>query len=298
MPWQCALQLDSDRRVIAGDATELAGAIRRASDLRIYTEFRHNEHIDLTSDNPELVQEVAEFGVTYLIDDAWSAGIMSLRQPISLPGGFGQRPSMSFFLYNQNGQQAIARPYMDGAGPFGQPGPSAAEEPGGMRKLHAGDAWDGDTNAPSNNFIYDFETYRFSVSDTWREALSHDETGSVQSGSVTDLADAFAAGCAVKLAVAGLCDDLVGESDGALRHEVFVQAGSCYYYTEQQLFIAGSHPVIRVRPGKPMLYTSGGWDFGWLMVRTDGHTVYRRCDPYTLAFRDVESRHAVRWFVR
>jgi len=34
------------------------------------------------------------------------------------------------------------------------------------------------------------------------------------------------------------------------------------------------------------------------MVRTDGHVVYRRCDPYTLTFSDQPLRHAARWFVR
>ena len=27
----------------------------RGADLRIYTEFRHNEHIDITSNNPEII---------------------------------------------------------------------------------------------------------------------------------------------------------------------------------------------------------------------------------------------------
>jgi hypothetical protein len=48
---------------------------------------------------------VAEFRVTYLLDDSWSAGIMTLRQPVELPEGFGPRPSLSCFLYNQDGSQ-------------------------------------------------------------------------------------------------------------------------------------------------------------------------------------------------
>jgi hypothetical protein len=63
------------------------------------------------------------------------------------------------------------------------------------------------------------------------------------------------------------------------------------------LFIIGSHPLVRVRPIVPMRYTSLGWDFGWLMVRSDGHVVYRRCDPYTLKFSDHVSHRAIRWFV-
>ena len=108
VPWNCVLELNTERHKVAGSEAALADAIRRGCDLRIYTEFIHNEHIDVTSDSTERIREVAEFGITYLLEDSWTAGIMSLRQPVSLPDGFGPRPSMSFFLYNQNGQQAIA----------------------------------------------------------------------------------------------------------------------------------------------------------------------------------------------
>ena len=167
-----------------------------------------------------------------------------------------------------------------------------------MPKYHAQDGWDGQTNAPSQNFIYDFDLYRFYVRDEWHEVLSHDADGAVQSGSVHDLADAFSQGCEVKVGVRGLCADLAEDCTPVVDHEVFVQTGSCYYYTVQQLFIAGTHPTIRVKPALPLVYTSRGWDFGWLMVRTDGLVVYRRCDPYTLAFEDITGNYAVRWFVR
>ena len=114
VPWNCVLELNTERHTVTGSEKALTDAIRRGCDLRIYTEFIHNEHIDVTSDSTERIREVAEFGVTYLLEDSWAAGIMSLRQPVSLPDGFGPRASMSFFLYNQNGQQAIARPHLDG----------------------------------------------------------------------------------------------------------------------------------------------------------------------------------------
>ena len=101
-----ALSLDAKRRVRDGSAKALAAAIRRGADLHIGTEFRHNEHVDTSSDNPETVRELAEFRTTYLVEDRWTAGIMTLRQPVSLPDAFGPRPSMSFFLYNQDGTQA------------------------------------------------------------------------------------------------------------------------------------------------------------------------------------------------
>lgn len=292
------LELDSERRLLSGSEDALVHAIRKGADLRIYTEFLHNEHIDVSSENAERIREVAEFGVTYLVEDRWAAGIMSLRQPINLPEGFGAQPSMSFFLYNQNGEQAIARPYLDGSSAAGPPGRSPAQPPDGMHKYHVLDSWDGETNAPSQNFIYDFDVYRFCVNESWQEVLAHDEQGRVDSGSPADLVDAFSAGCAVKVAVRGLCSDIAGKTEKISKHEVFVETGSGYFYTERELFLAGTHPVIRVRPGIPMRYSTGGWDFGWLMVRTDGRIVYRRCDPYTLEFADHVYQYPVRWFVR
>ena len=296
--WRCALELDEKRKVVSGSPEGLAAAIGRAADLRIYTEFLHNEHIDVDSPSNERIREVAEFGVTYRVDKNWVAGIMSLRQPIELPVGFGPRSSMSFFLYNQDGTQAIARPYLDGCPTETALGASPAPPPRNMPKYHVLDQWDADTNAPSHNFIYDFDVFRYCVNDTWREVLRHSATGETESGSIGDLVDAFASGCAIKLAVGNLCADLVQGNGQVLDHEVFVQGGSAYYYTEQKLFMIGSHPLVRVRPEVPMRYSNQAWDFGWLMVRSDSQVVYRRCDPYTLKFSDHVTRNAIRWFVR
>src|SRR5262245_53899203 len=184
------LTLNSDRTVRSGSFAALAAAIGRAADLRIATEFRHNEHIDTASDDPELVREVAEFRVTYLLDNRWAAGIMTLRQPVSLPDGFGPRPSMSFFLYNQDGQQAIARPYLDGTPATGRPGRSPLDDHSDMPRYHQQDSWDAGTNAPSSNFVYDFDIYQFWVYDGWREMLAHAVDGAVIAGSVEALAEA------------------------------------------------------------------------------------------------------------
>lgn len=296
--WRCALELDANRQVVSGSTEDLADAIRRAADLRIYTEFRHNEHIDVDSPNRERIREVAEFGVTYRVGQSWVAAIMSLRQPIELPVGFGPRSSMSFFLYNQDGTQAIARPHLDG-GPVEMTfGPSPVQSPRNMPKYHLLDSWDAGTNAPSQNFVYDFDQFRYCVNDSWREVLQHSASGDVVSGSLDELVDAFASGCAIKLGVRNLCADLGDDPNSAPDHELFVQGGSAYFYTDQKLFMIGSHPLVRVRPNVPMRYASRNWDFGWLMLRTDGHVVYRRCDPYSLKFSDHVSQHAIRWFVR
>lgn len=297
--WTCVLELDSTRSVRKGGEGALCDAIRRGADLRIGTEFRHNEHLDVMSDNNEVVQEVAEFRVTYLLDDRWTAGIMTLRQPIVPPDGFGPRPSMSFFLYNQNGQQAIARPYLDSVGLSESHEPLPVDDQfDAVPKHHQQDVWDAASNAPSSNFIYDFDVFRFLVRDDWQEVLSHTAEGVVTSGSLLALRDAFADGCEVKVAICGLCDDFEAELSSAIGHEVFVQTHSGYYSTERKLFTAGTHPVVRVKAAVPIRYSSNGWDFGWLMARTDGFVARLLCSPYTLKFTRSEGWYPQRWFAR
>jgi hypothetical protein len=296
--WNCALELASDRHLLAGSEAALVDAIRRGADLRIYTEFRHNEHIEPGAADPQIIQEVSDFRVAYLIEDRWAAGIMSLRQPISLPNGFGSRPSMSFFLYNQDGQQAIARPFLDGGPLGGTLGPAPLDDFSMMPKYHQLDSWDSDTNGPSSNFVYDFEVFRYYVHDEWQELLSHDADGKVISGSLDALTDAFAAGRDMKVAINGICADLAPESAPAPDHELFVHVGPGYYYTATRLFIGGTQPMVRVRPAIPMRYTSQGWDFGWLMPRTDGFVAMLLYNPYTLTYRRKEGHFAIRWFVR
>jgi hypothetical protein len=295
MGWDRVLELDRERKIISGSEEGLREAIGRGADLRIYTEFRHNEHIDPSSGNSELVKEVSDFRVTYLIDKRWAAGIMNLRMPIVPPEGFGPRPSMSFFLYNENGRQAIARPFLDGKTAEGSRGAYPPDDHSDMPQYHQHDNWDRDTNAPSSNFTYDFGRFAFFVRDEWEEVLSHDENGKPLRGSFDLLTDAFLSGCEIKVGIQGLCTDLGG---GGLPHEIFAHTGPGYYNTERRLFSSGSQPVVRVRPGVPLAYTSGGWDFGWLMPRTDGRLSLWICDPYTLRFEKRSARFPIRWFAR
>lgn len=295
--WTCAMELDAARDVTAGTAAALCDAVRHGADLRIYTEFRHNEHIEPGSDNDEIVREVSDFRVTYLVDDRWTAGIMNLRMPISPPDGFGPRPSMSFFMYNQDGTQAIARPFLDGQATTGSPGRGTIDDHSDMPKYHQHDAWDSATNAPSSNFTYDFEVFRYFVRNEWREALAHDAAGHVTRGSLDELTAAFSQGAEIKVGIRNLCGEL-DDRGNAVEHEVFVHTGPGYFSTNRRLFSAGSQPVVRVRAAVPMRYTSEAWDFGWLMPRTDGLVALWLCDPYTLKFRKTEGRFAIRWFVR
>lgn len=297
--WRTVLELDDTRSVIGGSERALGEAVGRGADLRIYTEFYHHEHIRPGSANRELMKEVSDFRTTYLVDGRWTAGIMTLRMPIDPPEGFGPRPSMSFFLYNQDGSQAIARPFLDGRPSTGEPGASPLDDHSDMPKYHQNDGWDADTNAPSSNFTYDFERFRYIVRDDWSEVFAHDERGAPLHGSRADLTEAFVAGAEIKVGIRGLCADLQdGEGIDGTTHEIFVHTGPGYLSTERGIFCAGSHPTVRVRPAVPLRYRSRGWDFGWLLVRTDGRVARWLCDPYSLRFEKSESRYAVRWFVR
>ena len=233
----------------------------------------------------------------YVVDDRWCAGIQTLRQPVELPDRFGPRPSLSLFLYNQNGLQAIARPYLDGPPLVGEPADETPRTYPEMPKYREFSRFDDATNAPSSNFIYAFEHLRFLVRDDWREVLHHDAQGNVVSGSTAELADACRRGAEVKVALAGLCDDLA--VDGApLPHEAIVSAGPTYYYTQERVMVAGTHPFCRVRPAVPLAYGARGWDYAWGVVRTDGQAALLIYDPYTLQPRRASLRLAMRWFLR
>jgi len=294
--WNQVLELDSSRQPVGGDVEQLVEAVRSGADLRIGTGFRHNEHIDTSSESDELIAEVMDFRVAYLVEDRWVAGIQTQRMPVALPEGFGPRESMSFFLYNQDGQQAIARPFLDGSQPTATPGVSTPDPWPSMPRYHELARFDEGTNAPSSNFVYDFEYFRYFVGGGWREVFSHESDGSVTGGSIEELAAAVGEGAEAKVAIRGLCADLE-ESAEAVEHEVFVHLGACYYYTKEQRLMAAAHPVVRTRPGTPLGYGSRSWDFGWLMPRTDGFVAGWLCDPYTLKFRREDRRYAIRWFV-
>ena len=296
--WKNILELNSKREIISGSEKAFCDAINRGSDLRIYTEFRHNEHIDTSSDDDDLIWEVSEFHETVLLENRWAAGIITQRQPVSLPDSFGPRSSMSFFLYNQNGQQAIARPYLDCLSPKDVEESLNVDSHSQMPKYHKQTVWDEDTNAPSVNFIYDFGKFRYLVRDDWQEVYAHDKNGRPLSGSLKKLTEAFYAGSEIKAGINGLFEDLSGVGTIASEHEVFIQTGWGYYYNSKKLFISATHPLVKIKPAIPLLYESDGWNFGWLILRTDGACVERICNPYTLQFTDTNRRYGIRWFVR
>lgn len=296
--WNNVLTLDSQRNIIGGSPQTLREAIGRGADLRIYSEFRYNEHLDTKSADNDLIQETMDMRATYLIDGRWCGGILTVRQPVELPHAFGPRPSLSLFMYNEDGQQAIARPYLDGLPASGKRGPAPVEDHSDMPKYHELDRWDAGTNAPSSNFVYDFETLRYYVRNDWKLLLHHAADGEVISGSRAAVAEAFTQGVEWKIGISGLCTDLIPSDLPPLPHEVFIQAGSCYLFTQKDLLVASSHPLARVRPAIPMRYSTGAWDYAWLLTRTDGHVAKLVYDPYTLQSSRSSSQHEMQWFCR
>ncbi len=293
MAFQQVLALNQDRSIRSGDPEALAAAVGRGADLRIYTSFRFNEHIDVTSSNAEWIDEVSDFRVTYRIDGRWVAGIMNLRMPVDLAGGFGARPSWSFFMYNQDGTQSIARPYLDRLPALPPCGPCPANAPEGMVNYHPTSNYDDGSNAPSSNFVYDFGEYAFFVRDNWREVYAHDEDGKPVSGSLDAFMAAFRSGCEIKAAVRNLLRQ-PGDPD----YELFVHCGSGYYFTESKVFWITSQPAVVVRPALPMRYESGNWSSGNILLRTDGRVEYWRMEPQTLQWERCPGRAAIRYFVR
>jgi len=295
--WKCVMTLDQQRKLVAGDPRDLRAAIGRGADLRIYSEFRHNEHIDTSSSRAELIQESMDMRCTYLIDGRWVASQLTLRQPVELPVGFGPRPSLSLFMYNENGEQAIARPHLDGPPQLAPHGPAPVGDHADMPKYHEFDSWDAGTNAPSSNFAYDFDQLKYFVKDDWTEVLAHDAAGNVQRGSMADVMAAVRRGAEFKVGMTDVCADL-STSGPAVPHEVFIQCGSIYLYTEQPLFVAATHPIVRVAPAIPLRYASENWDYSWVVVRTDGDVSLLSYDPYTLQSKRTEHKLALRWFAR
>ena len=287
------LSLDCQRKITAGSPEALRKAVGKGGDLRIYTAFLYNDHIDVHSDNNELIHEISDFRVTWLIDNRWVAGVMNLRMPVVPPGVFGDRPSWSFFLYNEDGTQAIARPFLDGqckTAPTGECSPIA---PPDMPKYTTISEFDRNTNAPSQNFIYHFESYHFFVSDSWNEVYAHDENGKVSFGDYEAFTKEFLAGKEIKAAIRDF-----DRAPGELTFELFTHLGSGYQSTESGNFCINTQPIVIIKPSIPMRYKSENWSFGNMILKNNGEVIYWRCNPYTMQYEKIIRRCPIRYFVR
>jgi hypothetical protein len=297
--WLAALTLASDRTVTGGSQQALAAAIGRGADLRVYTEFRFEEHIvpggdgDATHDG--IVREVIDFRETILLGGRQVAGVTTLRQALFPPFGFNGDPRMSFFMYQGDGRQACANVLFGDVPSQIRPGVRGdLPTPSDMPKMSPEVVYDIGTAGPSRNFVYDMDVYRFFVRDEWEELLAHDADGRVERGSIEAIEQAQVAGREIKVGIRGLAADLGAGPE----HEVFTLIGSGFFHTGMRLYDALTHPLVRIAPAIPLEYRSNGWDVAWVFLRTDGGATVRRLHPYTRQFSDHPGRFACRWFAR
>jgi len=300
--WSMVLELASDRSPAAGSKEALAAAIGRGADLRVYTEFLFEEHIlPGGGDDPTLhgpIREVIDFRETILVEDRYVAAITTLRQPLEPPAGFnGRDPRMSFFMYTMDGEQALASLALGPASGSAPPGGrTVVATPADMPKMGVQEYFDLGTIAPSRNFVYDMEVYRYFVRDDWQEILAHDADGTVMSGSFAALEAAQIAGREIKVGIRDLGAQLASRGSPPVTHETFTLVGSGFVHVRAGLYGALTHPLVRVAGGIPIRYGSGNWDVAWVFQRTDGQAQVRRLDQYTRRWADRPDRFACRWF--
>lgn len=297
--WTCVQELDANRHPVTGSDRAVSEAVARGADLRVYTEWRFEEHVapDLNrpaeTDECGLMQEVIDFRQTIFVEPSYAVGVTTLRQAILPIAGFNPQgvPRMSFFMYDVQGRQRCANVLLDDN--------AAPAEAGNVRIMPMRDDMplmsevelhDENTKAPSTNFIYRMERYRYFVRDDWREVLAHDATGEVASGSFEALHTAHHAGCDLKVAIRNLA--------GGDTHEIISPVGTSWVHTTRAALESLTHPLVRVRGATPLKYSSGNWDVAWIFVSTTGKATVRRLDPYRRVFVDEATQLACRWFAR
>ncbi len=289
---KCALELDINRNIISGSTKVLNERIAEGADLRISTGFIHNEHIDPSSNDNQLIVETSTFAETVLIDGKWSAYFMTLRQPVGLPTGFGPSNALSMFLYNQDGRQAVARLILDKDENEAASGDVKDELP--IKKMHVENVFDEGTPGISKNFIYDFESFRYLTNECYEEVYANDGKGACTGGSVRALEEAYAEGRAIKVAVTGISSVLWGETGHT--DEIFIHCSSSYYYTKDRLMITNSQPFISVPADIPLSYKSKSYRYCWMVVRSDGRVEIRAFNPFAGTWQTQVTSLPIRWF--
>src|SRR6478752_2052127 len=101
--WTCCFALDKLRKPCGGSADSLSAAVRRGADVRIYTRFDWRDHMGLGHADQGEVEESIDLRVAYLLENQWVAALTATRYPADAGMGFGPNPSLSFFMYNQDG---------------------------------------------------------------------------------------------------------------------------------------------------------------------------------------------------
>ncbi|MDO5553299.1 MAG: hypothetical protein Q4G68_06020 [Planctomycetia bacterium] len=286
------LELDTHRKITTGSPELLRNAVANGADLRIATGFRHNEHIDVTSQDDQLIVETSSFKQTVLINDRWVAGYMTLRQPVTLVNGFGQPNSLSLFLYNQNGQQALARVIFEDR-PDSAFGKKLESE--GVSKFHTFSQYDTESTGPSKNFVYDFDFYRYYVTEKYSFSYANDAKGNCKSGNFARLAQASEHGKTIKVGIRGISSYLWPEYQAT--DEIFIPCGSHYYYAKKKLMVASTEPFVVIPATIPLEYRANALRYCWAIVQSDASATIRSYDPIAKEWHDYQTSLPVRWFV-
>lgn len=287
------LRLDANRNIVQGSPSQLNSRIAAGADLRISTGFLHNEHIDPNSDDHQQIVETSTFAQTVLIDSKWSAYFMTLRQPVSLPCGFGLANAMSLFLYNQDGQQAMARLTLEGG--CNRTIEEHTEDTG-FSKMHTLSIADTDTLGGSKNFIYYFDFFDYLVTACYKETYANTREGDKKLGDIECLHESYRRGAGIKIAVKGISEAIWGKTGH--EDEIFIHCGSAYYYTSDKLMITNSLPFISVPADIPLSYKSKSFRYCWLVVRSDGMGELRSYNIFDNQWKTCSIRLSVRWFVQ
>ena len=289
--WTCLLRENDQREIVSGSMQALADAVARGADIKGYTTFDYGEHMSVPGSTEGLVQELMCFSTVYLLEGRHVAGIQTTRYPANSSLGFGDAASLSFFMNNANGQNGIARLFLDGSIGRAKPAPDL------VQKYKVIDTWDAVSPCPSENFTYDFGEYAWWVNDRWREVLAQDAHGESVRGSLLELREAVRAGASLKVGVKNLCANLSDPGLTPVSHEVFVELHSIYNHEDSGFLGGESQPLVRVAPSIPLNYKSGKWNCGWILPRTDGTVHQLIVDPHTHEFSRTQSRFETRWFI-
>lgn len=290
---EVVLKLDSKRRIVNGGTELLNKKIDSGGDLRISTGFLHNEHIDKSSNDNQLIIETSTFAETVMIDTKWSAFFMTLRQPVALRDGFGYPNSLSLFLYNQNGQQALARMVLN---EIVNPAIEKSISECDPKKNHTINVLDNDTLGASKNFIYDFEFYNFIITDCYVEVYANTQDGTCVFGDIELLKEAYNEGRGIKIAMKGLSN--IMWEDTRHEDEIFIHCGSSYYYTKDKLMISNTLPFVSVPADIPLEYKSRGFRYCWVVARTDGRVEIRTYNPFDDIWETRSAHLSLRWFAQ
>jgi len=274
--WVKLCSVGEDFRVIDGDPTSVAEAVRQGADLRRYSTY-----------NPALtglVEETMALQTTWVFDDGHVGGLSTLRHPAECGLRFFKQPSMAYWIFSVGAPSSSAFVPLDGNPADGATGSwvRVEEQPFDSR----------------SDAAWLSKKYHWWVRDDWEEIYSHDAQGGSLQGCWKDVCRAAASGRALKVGIRNPWDHLVSKNDSVPAYEAFIECGTQFAHLDAGFFAAMTIPTLLVGPCVPLKFTGENFESGWLLVRTNGSVDRQILDPSTFKWHCVQTRHALRWFAR